>query len=239
MGLTITRTIFVVFISLVCLKPNAQGQAGFHFGAKLGPSLANQSWNENERRMLLTYHGNVFLETRDPDNRGALFAQLGIHNRGSSFRTINFGRSNIESGYKFQNVSLMLGAKKRIETSMAARPYYLVGIRAEYTIDDNLEEVITSICTSSFLSEVNNLCPFPDPIFINRINYGISIGGGFEFTGGEFFTPSLEFTISPDISMQYDRPDLPNFNVSAAQVRNLTFEVSLVLKFLREVVYTD
>lgn len=234
------RCCFILFLATLLYIPASHAQGGFHFGAKGGVSLANQNWNEFERRMLFTYHGNIFVETRDVDYRGALFAQIGIHTRGSSIRSGNvFGQSSIPAGYKFQNLSLMVGAKKHIDSDMHVHPYYMVGIRAEYTIGNNLQQVIETICTPSYLALTNNRCLLPDPIFINSWNYGISIGGGFEFQGGDFFTPSLEFTVSPDVSFQYDRPDLPNFGVTQARVRNLTFEVSLVLRFLREVIYSD
>lgn len=239
---TLIKGCLIIFLATLAHIPSSFTQGGFHFGVKAGPSLANQNWNEFERRMLFAFHGNVFVETRDENNRGALFAQLGMHTRGSSIRSGTiFGQSSIPSGYKFQNLSLMVGAKKQIETDMYARPYYLVGIRVEYTVANNLQRVIETVCTPAYLALPgnNNNCRLPDPIFINSLNYGISIGGGFEFQGGEFFTPMLEFTISPDVSFQYDRPELQNFGVTQARVRNLTFEVSLVLRFLREVIYTD
>ena len=74
---------------------------------------------------------------------------------------------------------------------------------------------------------------------MNSFNYGLTVGGGFEFGGTDFFTPAIEFSISPDVSFQYDRPELPNLGLNQARIRNITFEISLVLKFLREIVYVE
>ena len=211
--------------------------AGYHFGMKGGVSLANQSWNENDRRMLFTYHGNLFIESRDPDDRGALYAQIGMHTRGSSIGITTFRRNDLN--YQFQNLSFQLGAKKKVPSNLGAQPYYFVGIRGEYTVGDNLLEI------GERRLEISNVNPnFPldiqDPIHIRKLNYGITLGGGFEFIGGEFFTPAIEFNISPDLSFQYDRPQIENTTAGilpATQVRNITFEISLVMKFLREVIY--
>lgn len=219
------------------LYSSVGAQGGYHFGIKGGVSLANQTWNEGERRILPTYHGNIFVESRDPNDRGALYAQLGMHTRGSSLGFASFRNSNFQ--YRFQNLSLQLGARKKVSSGLSVQPYYMVGIRVEYTLGDNLLEI------GERRIEISNFNPnFPlniqDPIHIRKLNYGISLGGGIEFAGGEFFTPALEFNISPDLSYQYDSPPIENTingPQGAVQVRNLTFEISLVMKFLREIIY--
>jgi len=88
-------------------------QSGYHFGVKGGLSLASQNWNNSERRFLLTNHVNLFIESRDPDDKGSLFAQIGYHTRGSSIR-ISLLNAGFDDGYTFKNASLLIGAKRKI-----------------------------------------------------------------------------------------------------------------------------
>jgi len=242
----ILRLCLLVGISFLLTATPLSAQGGFHFGLKAGPSLVNQTWNEGERRIATSYHTNLFIESRDPNDRGSLFAQIGMHNRGSSI-TINnfgFGGGRIMSAYNYKNISLLVGAKKNVASSMNFQPYYLVGIRGEYNFSNNLEELITENCLNNPLIAS---CPYPDPNFINNFTYGITIGGGLELTNSEFFDTAVEFSFSPDLSYQIQRPELPNIaspqpgntTLRELQIRNLSFEISLVLKFLREVIYTD
>jgi len=221
-----------------------QGQGGFHFGIKAGPTLANQTWNQGERSGLFTYHGNLFVESRDPNDRGSLYAQLGLHNRGSSFGFTVIGGGNTQLGYEFQNVSLQAGIKKNVASSLNMQPYYFAGIRGEYQLSNNLREIIESRCTGSFLV---NCAFFPDPVFINDFTYGITIGGGLYLSETKYFSPSLEFAFSPDLSFQYQQPSLGNIpdpqggtqTIGERQIRNVSFEISLVIRFLREVIYEE
>lgn len=229
------------FILIMCLSP-AFGQGGYHFGTKGGATMANQNWNGGDRRPYLSYHINAFVETRDPDERGALFAQLGFHNRGSSIGFRTFDNLRNSRAYEFQNISLMLGAKKLLfQTFLGAQPYYFLGVRGEYNLNDNLREM------QDFFINLSNNSTNPDftfssfisrePAFIQKWLYGISIGGGLQFEGGEFFNTALEITLSPDLNYQYDQGP-SNFNGgNSLRIRNVSFEVSLVLRFLREVIY--
>lgn len=229
----------IVALVLYCLPTSAIAQGGFHFGLKAGPTLASQSWNFGERRMAATYHANVFVESRDLNDKGSLFAQAGLHNRGSSITITTLGiGGNLQSGYNFQNVSLLVGAKKNVSSDMRFQPYYMLGIRGEYNLSENLEELILQNCVNNrFLT----VCPYPDPIYVNKITYGITIGGGFELSRSDFFTSALEFSFSPDLSYQLQRPQVTVGGVdqSQLQVRNVSLEISLVLKFLREVIYEE
>ncbi len=216
-------------------------QGGFHFGVKGGPTLASQVWNFGDRRPQITYHGNLFVETRDLEDRGSLFAQAGIHNRGSSLTLTTFGvggGGTLQSGYSFQNAAITVGAKKNVASNMRFQPYYMLGIRLDYNITENLEELIIRNCVNNpFLTS----CPFPDPIFLNKLTYGIMIGGGLNLTESEFFNAALEFSFSPDLNFQIQRPSVMVGGVpmSELQVRNVSFEISLVLRFLREVIYEE
>lgn len=230
--------VLFLLITLGALSLSAQG--GYHFGTKGGLTLANQNWNGGERRPLLVYHGNVFIESRDPEGKGSLFAQIGYHQRGSSIGLTNLSRSN-DLGFQFNNISLLAGAKKRVNSDVITFgvPYFMLGIRGEYTVSNNLlkmrrfyenlinSQPVGSNLPTSFLVE---------PAFANKWLYGISLGGGFEFEGSEFFNAAIEFTFSQDLSFQYNQ--LPNnVNASARQIKNQSFEISLVLRFLREVIY--
>jgi len=208
-----------------CAPKLATAQGGFHFGLKAGPTLATQVWNFGERRMTPTYHANVFIESRDPNDRGSLFAQVGLHNRGSSLTINNTGFGTNRAGYNFKNISLLVAAKKKVASSMNAQPYYLVGIRGEYNIADNLQELIVRDCAIFINNNVQ--CPYPDPLNLNAITYGITIGGGIAF--------------SPDLSYQLQRPEIQSgsTNLSQLEVRNVSLEISLVVRFLREVIYTE
>lgn len=231
----------LVAIILYCFPVTTSAQGGFHFGLKAGPTLASQSWNFGERRMATTYHANVFVESRDLNDKGSLFAQVGLHNRGSSLSVFNLGAG---SSVNFQNLSLAVGAKKNVSSSMNMQPYYMLGIRGEYNLSHNLLELI-QLCANNPNLCINNpnpsqnKCPYPDPIYVNSITYGITIGGGLELSGGEFFTSAIEFSFSPDLAYQLQRPanQVGGLTQSQLQVRNVSFEISLVLKFLREVIY--
>ncbi len=227
---------FIIAVTLICSTSILAQDGGYHFGAKGGLSLATQNWNNAERRFKLTNHFNVFIETLDPDDRGALFAQIGLHTRGSAIRFSFLNGGFGQDGYTFKNISLMLGAKKKINPLANSHPYYFFGIRAEYNVSNNLEELFLRYCTGAIQKTVT--LPIPD--FVNRFNYGASIGGGFEFEATEFFIPAIEITFSPDFGFQYDAPELNTIPaVPQTRIRNMTLEVSLVLKFLREIVYDD
>lgn len=228
----------------LCIGASLSAQNGYHFGTKGGLSIGTQNWNGGERSPLFSYHFNGFVETLDPDLRGSLFASLGLHTRGSSlgFRGFNFNNTNRNS-YRFRNLSLMLGAKKVLDREIiGARPYYFAGIRGEYTISNNMREIQDN--NTQFLN--NNIFPNGVPTnfiiesaFVNQWLYGISFGGGFEFFGSEFFNTALEFTVSPDLNFQYNRLPGQIQGTDALQIRNVSFEVSLVFRFLREIIYEE
>jgi len=225
-----------LFLAICFFKVDAQ--QGYHLGIKGGLTIANQTWNQGERRPSLLTHANFFVETRDKNNTGSLFAQLGYHSRGSGIRFFNaFSGQVFGNGYRFNNLSLLLGAKRKFYSKKDFVPYYLVGIRAEYTVNNNLDELLNTCL--DFQSIEGFFCPYPEPIFANNVVYGISIGGGLEFKGSEFFNPALEFTVSPDIGLQLNQPELSNPPLRQARVRNISFEISLVLRFLREIVYEE
>lgn len=242
------RIILLVVICFVYTISNAQDDnttvGGFHFGPKLGLSIGTQNWDGFERRPMANYHFAMFTESRDPDLKGSLYAQLGYHSRGSGLRLQigNLGGVFTNQAFIYRNVSLGLGVKKRLVTSSLSTPYYFVGIRGEYNVSNNLKEV-----REEFSIGASNLF-YPFEVFVNKITYGISFGGGFEFYGGDFVQPVIEFNFSPDLNFQYASEEVGSIinpfngqtvNLPARNIRNVTFEVSLVMRFLREVIYVD
>ena len=231
-------SLFIICLA-VCTTSKAQG---FYWGPKLGPTIGMQNWNNTERSPLIAYHGAVFIESIDVQYRGSLYAQLGYHTRGSSISVIGINGFRLSDGYKFNNLSLQLGAKKRLINEKATTPYYFFGIRLEYTISDNLESFATRF------SQTTSALFYPIPEGIKNFVYGLSVGGGLEFLGSAYVQPAIEFTISPDISLQYETPDIPNvvspydgrtITIPARRIRNVTFEVSFIVRFLREVIFID
>ena len=63
----------------------------YAFGVKGGLTLGFQNWgNALSNDALVSWHGITFIETADEENRFAVFAQLGYHNKGSALRNRNF-----------------------------------------------------------------------------------------------------------------------------------------------------
>jgi hypothetical protein len=213
---------------------------GFYFGPKGGLTIGFQQWNGLERQALFAYNGAFMIESLDPEYRGSLYIQAGFHQRGSAFRQFNFNGFSNSNKFKFNNLSLEIGAKKRRKGASRKVPYYFFGARLEYNVSTNLDEY----------EELNECFPFyPFEVFVNKVTYGVSVGGGIEFEGeNRFITPYIEFVVSPDLSLQYRSDPTPNVlncftsqstTLPEREIRNLTFEVKAGIRFMREVVYED
>ena len=230
-------TLCLFLISSISTELKSQG---FYFGPKGGSVIGFQNWNGFERDPLFAYCGDVFIESLDEDRTGSLFASLGYHVRGSATRIVNpVAGFNYTQGFRFNNISLMLGAKKRFKTSGNWDSYYHVGIRGEYTVGTDFGERGSSLLTTGF---------FPFEELTRKINYGISGGAGVEYYLNEFVTPFFEFTISPDLSFQYRQDAIPNVTnpytgqptvLPERQIRNFSIELTVGMKLLRKVVYVD
>lgn len=234
--------LFVIIATVTCLGQDNEQVSGFYFGPKLGPTIGLQQWDGFERRPMLNFHAAAFIETVDPDFKGALYGQIGYHTRGSGINVTSNFASPFGQSFIFNNLSATLGAKKRLLTKTLMTPYYFVGIRVDYQLSNNLQEV-----QEQYFGTLNSLF-FPFPDFVNDITYGLSFGGGVEFLGSELVQPVLEFTISPDISNQYQSIAIPNVTnpyngqpttLPERSIKNLTLEISLVVRFMRKVVYID
>jgi len=230
------RTLLFLILCACLTQLNSQS---FYFGPKLGPTIGLQQWNSFDRDPLLASHAAFFIESPDPQNLGSLYAQLGYHLRGSSIFTNNLTTLNIQrNAIKFRNLSLQVGAKKKLESEKSSSPYYHFGIRVEYTVSDNLDV---------YEQRNLNFPIYPFPELVNKVNYGVNIGGGWEWKADKFLIPFIEINIAPDFSLQYEQPRIDNVShptlgttsIGERKIRNITFELSLGIKFFREVIYED
>lgn len=233
------RCISLIVIFLFSLTSDAQS---FIFGPKVGPLVGVQQWDGVQRGPLVAGHVAVFIESYREDDPSSLYAQIGLHQRGSAERDLVINRSigdlvRQNLSYKFSNISLQLGAKRLLKMESKAKPFYTMGIRAEYTVKTNLDQFDNSQFAAYF----------PNNAFVNKFNYGISGGGGFQYQFGDLVGGTVELTISPDISKQYERPPVPNVinprNVGSSitlrqqEVRNISLEIGVSLRLLRKVEY--
>ncbi|MBK9255286.1 MAG: hypothetical protein IPM42_07360 [Saprospiraceae bacterium] len=233
----------LIWILLLCgVSLNVSAQS-FWFGAKAGAAVNYQSWGQGlgqsiNRDPLFSLNGDLFIESFDEFNKGSLYAQLGYHTRGSSVRFVSFNNAFAsQQGFKFNNVVLELGARKAFDIGKSVFPYYLLGLRGEYTVSTNLDDYL--IFGSLF---------YPINDFVRKFNYGVTFGGGFTKPITDLSDVFAEFSISPDLSFQYEQPPLfgiiepftqQRINLELRQVRNLSVEFKIGIKFLRKVEYID
>lgn len=238
-----------LFFTLSAAAVFAQGSV---FGVKGGLTVGFQRWSDFERDPSYQYHGIVFIESLDEENKFAVFAQGGYHIKGSALRNRTF--TNPINGnifrppayqFLFRNISVTLGAKQKFDlTGGDSRLYYMFGLRGDYTVSTNLDKY-------SAFNELNPayaIFPFDDPTFIHKFNYGLTLGGGMELPFTEYIGMLLEFTINPDFSLQYQQPAIPNVTdpytgntrtLPERKIKNLTMELTLGFRFLHKVEYID
>lgn len=224
---------------------------GTVFGIKGGLTIGVQNWQGIDQQPVFLPHGVISIEDVPENDAFALFASVGYQPKGSAIRNRLFETLNNQVAqlptqkFIFHNASLILGAKQKFEAGRSdAKFFYSLGIRGDYTIATNLRE----------FSDENNTPFFPtlpvnDPTYLRRINYGVSVGAGTEYSLGEFVGMSLEFTLHPDFSFQYEQPEIPGVRLvpgssergtlQERRIRNVTFEISLGFRFLRKVIYVD
>src|SRR5690349_19321437 len=171
-----------------------------------GPTIGLQKWdNSAGREPLFQYHASFAMETiNNEDERGSFFMQLGYHVKGSATR---YRFVSIHSGFpggtvterlKFNNISLVLGAKQRFAMGVSDRSHYFYfgGIRGDYTYSTNIDN----------LKNQNNICnPAAYPFMggVQRWIGGFSVGGGLELTLSELVGAQLQLSINPDVTPQY------------------------------------
>ncbi|MEM7573128.1 MAG: hypothetical protein AAF433_09520 [Bacteroidota bacterium] len=226
-----------------------EDEGGYLFGLKGGLTVGTQNWGGFEREPLLAYHGDLFIESLPEEGKFSLWAQLGYHIRGSSiqnrFGATTTGQVFLAPGesFQFRNAVLGVGARQVFSQRNTSNLYWLFGLRVEYTLDTNLDDYdsIEDIFLRGYF-------PFEDYNFINRVNYGAIVGGGFEFPLSPMVSALIEISASPDFSLQYNQPEIPNVidprtagntTLPARQIRNLTLEVSAGFRFRRRIIYID
>jgi len=229
---------------------------GYLFGFKGGPSLGNQDWSGLETEILLGYHGDLYVESIPSGGRFSLFGSLGYHTRGSKIsrrRVPLFGGNQITlpaDDFRFQNASLALGAKSVFAYTRAADIYYVLGLRVEYTISNNLSEYneLSNSTNASF--RLNYPIDVKEPTrSVRPITAGAVFGAGALIPISEKIGGTIEITAHPDFTLQYNQGPIENIidpfstsgtrTIPARAIRNFTIEVSFGLRFLRKWSYVD
>jgi len=218
----------------------------------IGPTAGLQKWdNTSGREPLFQYHASFAMETiNNDDDRSSFFMQLGYHVKGSASR---YRYYNIVSGFpggtyterfKFNNFSMVLGAKQRYDLGATGRSkyFYFGGLRGDYTYSTNIDN----------LPNANTSCnPAAYPLMggVQRWVVGFSVGGGIEFSFSELVGAQVQLSVNPDVTPQYRQNAIPNvidlcnpgyiYNIEERRIRNTTVELSVGLRLLKKVVYVD
>lgn len=238
-----------LFILLSGLIVNFGIAQSYYFGLKGGPSVGYQKWETFNQSPLVSYHIATFIESYSEENPlNALFAQIGFHNRGSALRGAGGYTLNNEyfrlptKNFVFSNLSLALGAKRKQELTNKLKSFYSFGLRGEYTLKTNLDLYTSANTSFSYYY-------YPDNNFVNKFTYGAQVGGGLEFIFSELAEGLFEITINPDLSNQYDQPQIGSvidpyhpsntITLDRRRIKNTTVEITFGLRFMRKVIYLD
>lgn len=225
--------VFLVFTSITTLHAQS-----FWFGPKIGPGLNFQFWDQYNRQALIAPNFSLFIESYSEEKPSSFYAQVGYHSRGSSILTANiFSGINSQQAVRFNNLVLEVGGKKLLTSDKKFKPYYLLGLRLEYNVKNNLESFDRF---QSFF--------YPNKQFIQKLVYGVSFGGGFNTRFSDFIGADIELVLTPDFSFQYIQPMIPNVRnpftgqnqtLREQSIRNYGLEIRFVMRFLRQVIYVD
>ena len=218
------------------------------WGIKGGISLGMQRWNTFERQALLATHADIVYESiTDETGAFSFYMYGGYHVRGSSTRHRGFTYVN-DSGrpvnvngrterFEFRNAVFSIGAKQKFALSETSQYYYLIGLRGEYTLSVQFG--------NAGFSSAFGLSDF----YLNRINYGASVGGGLEFDLTSTLQGFVELSVHPDFSRQYLQPPLNNvsnpFNpgnllsIGERSIMNVSAEISFGIKFFKKDFYEE
>ncbi|TNE68457.1 MAG: hypothetical protein EP344_01280 [Bacteroidetes bacterium] len=213
-----------------------------------GLSIGLQKWdNSFERQPLYKYHAALAIESVNNENDNAsIFAQIGYHVRGSATRFRFFyqggGIDQFSEEFQFRNISLILGGKQKFPFGDRGRYFYYGGIRGDYTVSTNIDEL-----TESKPPQYTIYYPYEGAM--NRWMAGVSLGGGIEFPFSELVGGQLTLSVHPDFLLQYNQPAIANVidpfypgqttTIPERRIRNITVELSFGLRLLRKVVYVD
>ncbi len=239
---------YLLLCFILSIFTNISFAQSYAFGVKGGLTASFQKWNNYERDPLFAYHGIVFIESAQEENKVAVFAQIGYHVKGSALRNRNFFNPINGQTFRppttkflFNNISLTLGGKQKYDWGESNKMYYLFGLRGDFTISTNFDQYES-------INRMFNTLYYPDDSFVRKWNYGATLGGGFEFAITDYVAGIVEFTVNPDFSRQYFQQPIPNIldlrtgqnrTLRETEIRNTTFEITVGLRFLHEIEYID
>jgi len=229
----------LLFLTAILFCINAKAQTGTAYGFKGGLTLGSQKWNNQERELLPAYHAAFTLESRDEERGVALFGDFGFHVKGSRIifqkrtyvnqntnQTVTLPRRTIRQ--PFNNLSLVIGAKKVGQLTDFVNYYFGLGAHGDY----NLSYDVFYGNNSDFFDE-----------YVNKITYGGSVVGGLEYLVGDNAMVFIELSFHPDISKQINLPGGavsytdPYTNeqrpIGKQEVINFPLEISVGYKFVR------
>ncbi|MCB0668259.1 MAG: hypothetical protein KDC80_20675 [Saprospiraceae bacterium] len=230
------RKFMVFIVGILISSAGIVSAQSYAFGLKGGPTIGLQRWNNYQGNdPLIAYHVVSFIETAGEQDQGSIYAELGYHVKG---RTVHFNSSvNPLTGatfearnfqLKFNNISLSAGAKKKFPLG-TNQAYYSLAIRGEYNLSADLE------IYEGFEAG------------INKVLYGLTLGGGFEFPFSELLGGLIDIRFSPDLSRQifippfeWDNPFTGRYEqIREQSIKNIAFEISLGLRFLHKIIYIE
>lgn len=222
------KNIIIIILCFFTISPMlAQTSA---IGGQGGLTIGWQRWNGQSRQPIFQYNGGLVYEKINSEKSSYLMS-LGYHVRGSAIRSTVTNPNNgnllqFVSRDKLHNLSLILGAKNRINTNFKnADAYYMFGVRGDMNLVDSLQTA------------------FNYSQFVNRFTYGIMLGGGMQFDLGEKARFYLELQINPDFSNQIYAPPFRTFRsfngivqeviLPEQRVINVSMELIVGFKLLR------
>lgn len=210
-----------------------------------GPSAGMQKWeNGGDRQLLFAYNFSVTAESVDNENdRGSLLAQLGYHVKGSANRLRLFyqggGIETFSEEFRYNNLSLLLAAKQKFPLGRN-RYYYFGGIRGDYTLSTNIDELGGNTPFSAAY--------YPQIGGMNRWMFGVTLGGGIQFEFSELVGGQISLSVNPDLTTQINQPSVTIIDpfypgqtttIAAKRIRNTTLELSFGLRLLKKVEYVE
>lgn len=222
----------VIFVFGILCTDSLLAQ-GFVWGPKGGFTLAGQNFTGYQRDLLSTWHGSLFIENLTEENKYGLYAQIGYHNRGSAIRTQRFVNMNGQTvgprsfRSEFGNIALQLGGKQKFDLGVETKWYFGVGLRGEYNVNVSIPEIYPNI---------ENLT--------KKFVYGANAMIGIEYMFDRLAGVVVEFNVAPDFSDQIIVPAQrsvtnPNRIIPEQKIRNISYEISLGFRLVREVIYVD
>lgn len=213
-----------------------------------GPNMGFQRWdNSFERQPLFKWHASLGIESiNNEDDAFSIFGQFGYHVVGSATRFRFFyqgggGVATFTEEFRFNNLTAIAGAKFRKPLGETTRLFYFGGLRGDYTLSTNLDELSSRTPELALYYPING--------FTNKWILGISMGGGLEWNFAEVVGMQIGLSFHPDLTLQYNQPPIFNVinplnpsqttNIPERRIRNATFELSVGLRLLRKVEYVD